>query len=350
MTTVTLVMPAPIERATGGNAYDRRMAEALPGLGIETRLAAVTGDFPHPGADDQQQLRATLESQVNGAVLVVDGLILGGLPELFAEQANRLRLIGLVHHPLADETGLSHPSAETLRLSEARSLALCKGIIATSAFTARRIKTLGLAHRPVHVAPPGTAPRPLAEGRDGDPTLLCVASLTPRKAQHVLIDALNGMQDQPWHCTLAGEDRLNPAYARRIRRQIETQRLDRRITVTGALDTDRLENAYHRADLFVLPAVYEGYGMVIDEAIARGLPVVSTQGGAIPDTLPPGAGVLVPPHDADALRKTLSQLLRDPATHRQLARGARAARAALTTPDQAAAGFAAALREVLGHD
>jgi glycosyltransferase involved in cell wall biosynthesis len=342
-------MPAPIERATGGNAYDRRMAEALPARGVEIRLAAVPGDYPQPDAADQQQLKATLQAQADGAILIVDGLILGGLPEVFAAHAHRLRLLGLIHHPLADETGLTRRAADRLRLSEARALSLCEGIIATSAFTARRIKALGLSDQPVHVAPPGTFPRPLAEGGKGDPALLCVASLTPRKAQHVLVEALGGLQDQPWHCTLAGEETLNPAYARQIRQQIKTQRLDTRITVAGALDEDRLERAYQSADLFVLPAVYEGYGMVIDEAIAWGLPVVSTQGGAIPDTLPPAAGVLVPPGNAGALRDTLRRLLQNPADYQQLARGAFAARATLATPDQAAAGLAAALHEVLAH-
>jgi glycosyltransferase involved in cell wall biosynthesis len=92
-----------------------------------------------------------------------------------------------------------------------------------------------------------------------------------------------------------------------------------------------------------LPSYFEGYGMVLAEALAHGLPVVSTTAGAIPDTVPRDAGVLVPPGDAVALRAALAALLDDPALRARLAAGARAARAGLPTWPEAVACFAAAL-------
>jgi glycosyltransferase involved in cell wall biosynthesis len=100
---------------------------------------------------------------------------------------------------------------------------------------------------------------------------------------------------------------------------------------------------YDLADAVVLPSFFEGYGMVLAEALARGLPVVSTTAGAIPDTVPRDAGVLVPPGDALALRAALASLLDEPVWRTRLAAGARVARVALPTWPQAVARFAAAL-------
>jgi glycosyltransferase involved in cell wall biosynthesis len=69
--------------------------------------------------------------------------------------------------------------------------------------------------------------------------------------------------------------------------------------------------------------------MAYAEAIAHGVPVVGTDAGAIPDTVPANAGVLVPPSDADALATVLRWLIENPAERERLAAGARAAAGAL---------------------
>jgi glycosyltransferase involved in cell wall biosynthesis len=103
---------------------------------------------------------------------------------------------------------------------------------------------------------------------------------------------------------------------------------------------------YARASLFVLPSYLEGYGMALAEAIAHGLPVVSTTAGAIPDTVPATASRLVPPGDVDALANALAELIRDEKARRALERGARAAAAAVPTWVQSAEKFG----DVLSHE
>jgi glycosyltransferase involved in cell wall biosynthesis len=119
-----------------------------------------------------------------------------------------------------------------------------------------------------------------------------------------------------------------------------------RVTLVGERAEAQLAPFYDRADVFVLASYHEGYGMVLTEALARGLPVVSTTAGAIPDTVPEGAGLLVPPGDAHALAAALRQLMTEPGLRARLVAGARAARSGLPSWRDAAQGFAAELARV----
>ena len=103
---------------------------------------------------------------------------------------------------------------------------------------------------------------------------------------------------------------------------------------------------YAAADLFVLPSRFEGYGMAYAEAIAHGLPVVGTTAGAIPDTVPEGAGVLVPPDDVDALAAVLRRLIENPQQRQRLAEGAAAAAAQFPSWETQAALFANVLENL----
>ena len=99
----------------------------------------------------------------------------------------------------------------------------------------------------------------------------------------------------------------------------------------------KLAAAYDAADLFVLPSYHEGYGMAFAEALAHGLPIVATRAGAIPDTVPESAGILVPPGDVAALAAALSRVIEDRALLTRLSAGARAAGAALPDWNEAVA-------------
>ena len=81
--------------------------------------------------------------------------------------------------------------------------------------------------------------------------------------------------------TCAGSLDRNPPTVVRVRAQLCERGLEDRVALVGDLDAAALGAAYDRADVFVLPTLYEGYGMAVAEALARGLPVVSTDTGAI---------------------------------------------------------------------
>jgi glycosyltransferase involved in cell wall biosynthesis len=132
-----------------------------------------------------------------------------------------------------------------------------------------------------------------------------------------------------------------------LRQQIRALRLDERVRLLGEVDATTLPSCYAQADLFILASHHEGYGMALAEALAHALPVLSTRAGAIPETVPKQAGILVPPGDSRALADALARLLQEPELRRRLAVGAAAARAALPDWEQAGARFAAEIQRIV---
>jgi glycosyltransferase involved in cell wall biosynthesis len=268
-----------------------------------------------------------------GATVLLDGLVGCAVPELLEPLADRLRLVVLVHLPLGDETGLSPAEAAELTARERRTLRAAAAVVATSEGAARRLEGLhDLPAGSVRVAAPGVDPAPLAEpGPDGG-RLLCVAAVTPRKAQDVLVEALHSVAGLPWTCTLVGALDRAPEFVARVRRLAEAT--PGRIELAGTRTGEALERTYHRADLLVLPSLAETYGMVVTEALARGVPVLGTRVAGVPEALgtaPDGTlpGALVPPGEPPALAAALRRWLTDPALRRQWRRSAEARRAGL---------------------
>jgi glycosyltransferase involved in cell wall biosynthesis len=234
-----------------------------------------------------------------------------------------------------------------LRGSEARALAAVRVAVAPSAATARALADYGVPAKRIAVVEPGTDAAALAPGSGGPAVeLLCVAAIVPRKGHEVLVEALGPLATRRWHLTCAGSPARSPETVARLRHRIAALRLTERVRLAGVLDRAALDASYAQADVCVLATFHEGYGMALAEALARGLPVVSTAAGAVPDTVPADAGLLVPPGNVAALRDALGRVLDDAALRVRLAAGARRARERLPTWEQACARFEDALAQV----
>lgn len=326
-----LVAGDPAQR-TGGYGYDRRMASELEALGQSVALQGLAGQFPDADAQARASLDGTLRSLPDDQLVIIDGLAMGGTASVIEAHAPRLRLIALVHHPLADETGLDREVRDRLAADECRALAAVHGVVATSDFTARRLSALGIDG--AHVVMPGTEPAPVTERRVAPPwRLLCVASVTPRKDHRTLVGALARLMDRDWRCVCAGSLEADPACAQALRQAVVDRGVSGRVELTGELDEAALEQRYAAADLFVVPTRYEGFGMAFTEAVAHGLPVIGGDGGAVRETLPAEAARLVPPGDESALADSLAAFMDDPNERSRLREGALAARERL--PDWA---------------
>lgn len=324
---IRFVVPGGIDDTpSGGNVYDRRVSAGLS-------VHEVAGTWPTPDDTARARLDQALADCPDDATVLLDGLVACGVPDVILPHSSRLRLAVLVHLPLADETGLAPADAAKLDAAEGEVLRAARLVVATSPSTATRLAGHhGLAE--VRTVIPGTDPAPLAPGTDGVSRLLCVASVTPRKGHDVLVEALATLADLPWHLDCVGP---LTDHARLVEALIERHGLGDRIRLTGPLVGSALADAYAAADLFVLPSRAETFGMVVTEALARGIPVLAS---AVPDAL--GATPL-PPGDPDALAAALREWFTDDTCRQRLRAAALRRREQLATWDQSASELAEAL-------
>lgn len=327
MKELTFAVPGELTIPTGGYAYDRRIIQELGILGWNVDVANLGTHFPNPSEQQRAAAMERLLAIPESHPVVIDGLAYGVLPDAAEVLCCTHPVIALVHHPLALESGLSDADASRLRTSERAALACAHRVVATSAATARLLAIdYGVPADRIVVAPPGTdTVVPARGGGDGMVRLLAVGAVVPRKGYDLLVAALAAIAELSWTLTIAGDRTRDPACAARLDAAIVHNGLADRIAVLGAVPDDRLAELYESADLFVLPSRFEGYGMAFAEALARGLPVVGTTAGAIPDTVPQGAGLLVQPDDAQALATALRRLIGYPADRKRMAATAREA-------------------------
>jgi glycosyltransferase involved in cell wall biosynthesis len=356
---LAFAVPGRLDQPTGGYAYDRRVIAELRLRGCSVDIVDVGEGFPRPTAATIREALARLRQVPAGRPIVIDGLAFGVLPEAAIVLRATHPLIALVHHPLALESGLSPAEAQALLLSERQALAAARHVVVTSAATARLLAAdYGVPSQAITVAAPGNdrvaADDPLSLPRTPPPypppqageglRLLAVGAIVRRKGYDVLIEALARLTDLDWQLVIAGDCTRDRETAGALATRVVLLRLGARITMAGAVSEDALAGLYRNADLFVLASRHEGYGMAFAEAIAHGLPVVGTKAGAIPDTVPDGAGILVPPDDVAALAAALRAMIADAALRERCAATARRAALGLPTWEATAEVFLGVLR------
>jgi glycosyltransferase involved in cell wall biosynthesis len=307
VSTVHVVVPAEIDdpaRPSGGNVYDRRVLAGLAALGWTVHEHHTTSSVP------------------DGALTLVDGLLSSSA---LVDEAARLTVVLLVHMP--------HGPADP---DEAAVLRAAAGVVATSRWTRRRL--LGWYHLDpgrVRVAEPGVDPAGLAPATSSGSSLLAVGPVTAAKGYDVLADALSLIGDLEWSCRGVGSRTLEPAVADRVGAVVR---------LTGPQTREELDATYAEADLLVLASRAETYGMVVTEALARGVPVVASDVGGVREALG-HAGVLVPPGDPVALAGALRTWLTEPRHRARLRAAARERRAQLGDWRRTAVLVAGALTE-----
>lgn len=171
---------------------------------------------------------------------------------------------------------------------------------------------------PVDVISPGFE-RPIVREKVASATVsiqfLFVGHITRAKGVLDLVNALHSIPDDlPWAMHIVGNTDAEPDTTLRLREMITELPSPDRVNIYGRVEDQKLQDLYAMADVFVLPSYWEGYGIVLLEAMARGLPVISTNAGAIPEVVEHlKTGLLVASGDRDELAQAFKSMITDEA-------------------------------------
>lgn len=330
---LTFAYPGSLNTRTGGYIYDKRLLAELRQLGWRVDEIELPDRFPFPSSTDLDQAIDALDGVDLDCPLIIDGLAFGTFGERAKRLADRRLLIGLVHHPLALETGLNAAQATLLEKSERAALAVCDRVIVTSPTTAETlINDYGVLAKRLITALPGQASTPLANPAIGGPLhLLAIGTVTPRKDFGQLLRALDPLADQDWRLTIAGSLDRDPDCANALLDQLRAYPWREKVRLTGEIDQSALDLFYRDTHVFVSSSRFEGYGMALMDAIGYGVPVVAVRGGAVGDVLPGGAALLVEPGDLEGFSDALASIIDNPKLRERLRGAAKDARTQLPT-------------------
>mgnify|MGYP001792616257 CR=1 FL=1 len=321
---IAFAVPGDLGTLTGGYIYDRRLIGALRSLGWHVDHIALPAGFPDPTAAEMAQALQQLQDLPTDCPVIIDGLAFGALDPKGVTQISA-PIIALVHHPLAKESGIETAKRDRDFETESQNLSQTVHVLVPSPHTAEILTSeFGVPENKITIAMPGVdqpqgAPEPI-----DPPLILSVGIQLPRKGHDILLRALSQITDLPWQAVIVGAA-LDRNYADLLATLRHDLHLTDRVQLAGQIDRDPLGQLYRQASLFALATRYEGYGIVFDEALVHGLPIVSCAAGAVPDTVPTDAGRLVPTDDPDAFAAALRLLLVDRTTCESCARASKRA-------------------------
>ena len=306
-------IPGDIQTRTGGYIYERRMLESLNALGQPTRHIELMTSWPNPTPEAERDLVENLAALPQDMPLILDGLVFGAMDTAVLAAQSR-PVVAMLHHPLGLEAGLAPDRAAELLAREAANLRHAAHVVVPSPHTREiLVQDFGVQQADISIALPGfDRPAMRAIAKADPPLILSVGIICERKGHDVLLDALARVTHLDWQAAIVGMVH-DAAVQDRLLHQRARLGLEARVRFTGVIPPEELDQLYQQASVFALATRYEGYGMVLSEAQLYGLPVLSCTVGAVPQTVPPGSGILVPPDNAEEFATALSSLLQDDA-------------------------------------
>ena len=318
MNQAVFAIPGDKDRRTGGFIYEARVLHELNEMGCSIAHLRLPDSFPDPTTADMAAALDALCAVPSDQPIILDGLVFGAIdPDGLAEV--QAPIIAMIHHPLGLETGLPKARSAFLLQNEAAALRPADHVVVPSSETARILcHDFGAEAHRITIAPPGFDRLVVNRQLSDPPLVLSVGLLAPRKGHDVLLDALGHLEALPWQAEIVGKTH-DRDYAAALFKQARALNIDSRVAFAGELDQNALTARFNAASVFVLATRYEGYGMVLSEAMMYGLPIVSCRVGAVPTTVGK-AGILVAPDDPGGLADALQRVIQNTREAQRLSR------------------------------
>ena len=327
---VLFIVPGPLDRRTGGSIYNQHLVRHLEEHEFQVEVVSVP-DLPYfPGLAMGILVSPWLwlKTLLLKPDVVIEDLWAHPALILFNLMTAKSRLVLIVHTIRSRDQSSANLIGSKLEGTALRSARL---IIAVSRFVKQEIERLTGGGMPIVVARPGSdgaigdVPGELSKKVEsslvGSRTandaanplrLLFAGSCVEQKGVEDLIEALVLVRDLPLVLDLAGRRDSEPRFNRRLMRLIDELDLSQRVTFHGLVDPPALAQLYASADIFVFPSRYEGYGIVLAEAMRAGLPIIAANFGPVAEIVADNENALiVPARDSKALAGAIRKLAED---------------------------------------
>lgn len=324
-----MLLPNAFPAKTGGERYDKEMMLYLKQKGYSVHYVTqyTPPFFIRYGLTTSPYLIYHLDLSPNPTIIVEDSAPHKRylLANLFLKCFTNIKIVVIMHHP-----NFPFRKYKIFRfldgLLQKIQLYLADHIVTNSEYTKKQILDMGISGDKTTIISPAVdyTNKEFTEKDLNDPAnILYLGYLTPRKGLIYLLKALSELKDYNWRLIIAGEESYFPLYVKACKKYIESVSIEDRIEFLGHINRDRIDELFHITDIFILPSSHESYGMVIKEAASYGIPIITTNVGAIPEIVEhEESALLIPPKDHTAIKKAIIRLLDDEKLRKKIAKGA----------------------------
>ncbi|MDR9443646.1 MAG: glycosyltransferase family 4 protein [Microbacteriaceae bacterium] len=342
------VIPGDINTPTGGYIYDRKLIDQLRKQNLDVELISLQGSFPNPTENDQRLAVEAFSNLLAYTPVIIDGLAFGAMEKEVVSSISA-PIIALVHHPLAHEGGLDEKTRQRLFDSEYKNLQKASRVLVPSSHTKKLLVNEYLVdEKIITVANPGFDLSPVGRVAIEPPLIFSVGSLIHRKGHDVLLKALSKITHLPWQAVIAGSAR-DQEYFEELIDLRALLGLESRVEFVGEVDQQQLTEYYSKATLFALATRHEGYGMVFDEAMSYGLPIITCDSGAVLETVGEKAALVVEPDSDESFAEAISRVLENQETYQAMSKSALERTSTLNDWSMTASHFISAIESLSGQ-
>ena len=316
---IHFLIPEDINLLKGNYVYNKRIAEGLKAIGHQVIIQQLPDDFPFPSDTSLQQCRQIMGAIPQAEPVIIDNLVFGVIPDILKDFYLQKPIVALVHITLSADPNLTAYQREMVLSLEKKAQKYAKKFIVSSSYTANLLTAAGIEKNQINVIIPGVDNYPQKKIYPGKPSkLLSIANFTRNKGYMTLMKALTALKNKDWELHCYGNLNFDKEYVDELQMIIRRNGLKEKVWLHGPVSGKELSDVYLNADLFIHASNFETYGMAVAEALAHGIPVITSTGGGICETVPVKMGQFFNPGDVYVLQTIIEELLENPQLYKTL--------------------------------